>query len=103
VRDPLHAAAPEGAPASLDLIDRVRDRPAAEGFEPLLIDIKELARLLGISRATAERMKAAGRLPSPIILSAGCHRWRLEEIRDFVKAGCPPRREFEARQQARRG
>jgi predicted DNA-binding transcriptional regulator AlpA len=73
-----------------------------DGPVPLLIGARDLARLLGISKATLERMKAAGRLPSPVVLSAGCHRWRLDEVRAWVAAGCPSRAEFDARRDKRR-
>jgi predicted DNA-binding transcriptional regulator AlpA len=75
--------------------------PPAAAPEPLLIGLRELARLLGVSKATAERMKAAGRLPRPLELSSGCHRWRLSEVRQWVEAGAPPRREWEARTRGR--
>lgn len=64
---------------------------------PLLIDARRFAELLGVSMATLNRMKAAGKLPKPIVLSAGCHRWRLSELRDWIDAGCPSVREWEVR------
>ncbi len=67
---------------------------------PLLIDGKELARLLGVSPGTIERMKAAGELPAHVVLSGNCHRWNREEIRRWVEAGCPPQKEWRARQGA---
>jgi predicted DNA-binding transcriptional regulator AlpA len=55
---------------------------------PMLIDARRFAELLGVSMATFNRMKAAGKLPRPIVLSAGCHRWRLAEVRDWIEASC---------------
>ena len=44
-------------------------------------------------------MASAGRCPAPLRL-AGCVRWRREELRDWIAAGCPPRREWEGRRAA---
>ncbi len=62
---------------------------APAGTDPLLIDISQLARLLGVSKPTVERLKAAGKLPRHVIVSAGCHRWRRAEVEAWVRAGCP--------------
>jgi len=64
--------------------------------EPLLGGAAAAARLCGVSEATWYRMAAAGRTPAPIRLSRGCVRWRLNELRDWIAAGCPNRREWEA-------
>jgi predicted DNA-binding transcriptional regulator AlpA len=97
-----HPAGPDLAAALLPALEqvlaRLADRPRAE---PLLVSARELAALLGVSAATLERMKAANKLPRAVELSGGCHRWRLAEVREWVLAGCPGRREWEARQQAR--
>jgi predicted DNA-binding transcriptional regulator AlpA len=45
-------------------------------------------------------MVSAGRCPAPLRLSRGCVRWRAGELAEWVAAGCPPRREFEARRAA---
>lgn len=66
----------------------------------LLIDARTFAQLLAVSLATFNRMKAAGKLPKPIELSRGCHRWRLAEVRDWIDAGCPPIKEWQARRKA---
>jgi predicted DNA-binding transcriptional regulator AlpA len=62
----------------------------------LLIDARSFAALMAVSLATFHRMKVAGKLPRPIELSAGCHRWRLAEVRDWIDAGCPCRKEWDA-------
>jgi predicted DNA-binding transcriptional regulator AlpA len=69
--------------------------------EPLLINGRRFAALLGISRATFDRMKAAGRLPRHVPLSRGCHRWQLSEVREWISAGCPGQAAWEARRAAR--
>jgi len=54
-----------------------------------------VADALGISTRQIWKMLAAGRLPEPIRLGR-CVRWRLDEIRAWVAAGCPVRAEWEA-------
>lgn len=65
--------------------------------EPLLVAAPEAARLVDVGVATWHRMVAAGRTPSPVRLSRGCVRWRLTELREWVAAGCPGRKEWDAR------
>ena len=70
--------------------------PEPAGPAPLLIDIHALAALLGRSVASLERDQAAGRVPAPVRLG-GSKKWRRAEIEAWVAAGCPPRREWDAR------
>lgn len=58
--------------------------------QPLLIDIQALAGLLGRSVASLERDQAASRLPAPVRIG-GSKKWRAEDIRAWVAAGCPAR------------
>lgn len=98
----------EGAPESrihtsidnaLPLIAVPSARPGVRpGVDPMLIDGRHFAQLLAVSMATLNRRKAAGKLPRPIELSRGCHRWRLAEVRAWIEAGCPPLKEWAARQ-----
>ena len=62
-------------------------RPEEVG-EPCLIAAADLARLLNVSTRTLWRLRSAGQVPQPIRLG-GVVRWRLEEIRKWVAAGCP--------------
>lgn len=62
-----------------------------------LIDASAFARLLSVSLATFNRMKAAGRLPRHITLSSGCHRWNRAIAVAWIKDGCPPVKEWEIR------
>ena len=71
--------------------------------DSMLIDARRFAALLDVSRATFDRMKAIGKLPRHIELSRGCHRWRVSEVRDWIDAGCPPIKEWEARRRAEKG
>jgi predicted DNA-binding transcriptional regulator AlpA len=67
--------------------------------DTLLVPAPEAAAVCGVSTATWHRLRAAGKTPSPVRLG-GSVRWRLAELRGWVEAGCPPRREWEVRQRA---
>jgi len=62
---------------------------------PLLLSVRELGKLLSISTATLWRWEAAGRIPRPVKIG-GTTRWRADEIRQWIEAGCPGRREWNA-------
>ncbi len=57
----------------------------------LLIDVQEVARRLAMSEESVLRLTAAGTLPQPIIIGNEAARWRTEDIRAWVNAGCPDR------------
>ena len=59
------------------------DMPATR-ISPLLIDARELSRLLSVSPATVHRMHSSGRVPKPIALSAGCIRWHRPTIERWL-------------------
>jgi predicted DNA-binding transcriptional regulator AlpA len=76
--------------------------PATPAVEPLLLPAPAAAVLCGVSEATWYRIMSANRCPAPVRLSRGCVRWRAEELRRWVEAGCPDRRTWEAMEGARR-
>ena len=55
--------------------------------ESLLIDARQLAKLLSVSVATVWRMRSSGRLPEALMLSAGCVRWRRSELLQWIRNG----------------
>jgi predicted DNA-binding transcriptional regulator AlpA len=63
---------------------------------PLLIDIKEVGKLLGRSVASIQRDDERGRIPRPVRIG-GSKLWRLSELRKWVRAGCPVRYVWEGR------
>lgn len=73
--------------------------PAEPVAPPLLVRRRAAARLCGLSVSAWDRLHAAGRVPAPIRLS-GALCWRVAELAEWVDAGCPPRAEWEARQNA---
>jgi len=62
---------------------------------PLALRPREAAKALGISLRHLHTLNASGRLPRPIRLGRSV-RWRADELRDWVDAGCPPRDKWEA-------
>jgi len=58
--------------------------------EPLLLDAKALAHLLGVARCTVWSWLSSGRIPSPVRIG-GTVRWRRDEIEAWIIAGAPPR------------
>lgn len=68
----------------------------AIGADPnsLLIDVKDLGFLIGVSTATCWRMRSAAKLPPEVKLSPGCVRWRRSDVERWVSLGCPTRQQF---------
>jgi len=63
--------------------------------QPLLIDAKAVARLLGRCERSIWRDDLAGRIPRPVVIG-GSKRWSLKELRRWVAAGCLPRAAWES-------
>ncbi len=53
-----------------------------------LIDVREVARLLGCSARHARRMADRGAMPLPLRLSR-LVRWRRRDIERWIEQGCP--------------
>jgi len=66
----------------------------------LLISATELADLLGVNKSTVWSWHSSGRIPLPVRLG-GTTRWRTEEIRQWIDAGCPARARWERLQERR--
>jgi predicted DNA-binding transcriptional regulator AlpA len=64
--------------------------------EPLLVPAPEAGRLAGVSEATWYRLVAAKKVPAPVRLGGRVF-WRVVEPKEWVEAGCPDRRTWEAR------
>ncbi len=71
------------------------DRIVNEVGRPLLIDARGVAAMLGRCERSLRRDDEAGRIPRPVLLGRS-RRWRLEELRAWVQAGCPDRAAWEA-------
>jgi excisionase family DNA binding protein len=50
-----------------------------------LLDTRELAKLLGVSRRTIVNLRARGRLPAPVMLTPRLPRWPLEAVERWIR------------------
>lgn len=62
---------------------------------PLLVNISQVAKLLGVAVRTARRMDVSGKLPVPV-RPGKSKRWRLAELHQWVDKGCPGRTRWES-------
>ncbi len=62
--------------------------------DKLLIDVSEFCRLTSISRSLYFEKKAAGRIGPAEVRIGRKILLRTDEVRDWVNAGCPPRRSW---------
>ncbi len=60
----------------------------------LLIDTREVARLLNVCDRTVFGMNKDGRMPKSVKIGNAV-RWNREELQAWVNAGCPPRDNWE--------
>jgi predicted DNA-binding transcriptional regulator AlpA len=60
-----------------------------------LLRAERASRLCDVSLATWWRWDAAGKVPAGIKISGGAKRWRRRELLAWIRAGCPPRRQWE--------
>ena len=72
------------------------DQAADTRLGPLLLTARRAAALCGKSLRTWRSWDSAGQIPRPVRLGRSVL-WRLDELRDWVAAGCPRRAEWEAR------
>ena len=70
--------------------------------DALLTSARVAGSMCGRSEASWWRDRAADRIPAPVKLG-GRTLWRVEEIRRWVEAGCPPRRTWDALQGSKKG
>jgi predicted DNA-binding transcriptional regulator AlpA len=61
----------------------------------LLINVEEVARRLDMSSRSVWRLNSAAKMPKPLAVG-GSRKWRADEIRRWVEAGCPTRPAWEA-------
>jgi excisionase family DNA binding protein len=62
-------------------------RPAALQGERLTYRLDEVAKLLGVSRRTIERERAAGRFPKPDLWIGRTPLWRRETLVQWIAEG----------------
>lgn len=69
----------------MDLKERVR---AFLDKQPVMLSVKDVARILGCSTRHVYRMSDSGKMPAPIKLGA-LVKWRAEDVATWMDAGCP--------------
>jgi prophage regulatory protein len=57
--------------------------------EPLLATASQVAELMQISTRTLWRLLSGGKVPEPLRIG-GAVRWRLDVVKAWIEAGCPP-------------
>ena len=67
-------------------LDQDGDSPPTT--ESRLVDVEEVAAMLGVSSRMVRRLRDMGRMPCPISLGS-LVRWRREEIEEWIHEGCP--------------
>ena len=70
--------------------------------EPVkLVGADELARMLSVSSRHIWRLRAACKIPRPVSIGS-CVRWIEDDIKTWIRWGCPSHKQFEARKAAQR-
>lgn len=59
-----------------------------------LIDRKGMAEFLGVTPTKIGNLHLTGRLPHPVRFRFGPPRYCVPELRDWLRMGCPPTREW---------
>lgn len=68
----------------------------ASRLDQLLVDALGAAHIAHLSRSKWFQLLSAGKVPAPIrTFGARCPRWSVEELRDWIRAGCPDRLAWE--------
>jgi len=64
--------------------------------QPLLVSIKVVAKILGLSEQSVRRHDKQGKIPSSLIIG-GSRKWAIGDLRRWIRVGCPPREDWVAR------
>jgi excisionase family DNA binding protein len=56
--------------------------------EPVLLTVKEVAEMLGLSERTVYRLADVAKMPRPVKIGAAV-RWRKKELDTWIEDGCP--------------
>lgn len=71
----------------MSISTRCVDPKPTEAFDRLTYRLDEVARRLGISRRTIERLRSAGRFPKPDLTIGKMPLWRPETIHAWIERG----------------
>jgi len=64
-------------------------------FQPIVVRAPEAALLLNVSLRTVQKMHSTGAMPRALRLGRCCV-WSVEELRAWIRAGCPSRSRWES-------
>lgn len=93
-RPPLEREAPECSSAGERVADAQSVAPHAPRIHPLLVDAVAAAEAHDVCERTWRSLDAQGLVPEPVRL--GRRRlWSVEDLRAWVRLGCPNRERFE--------
>jgi excisionase family DNA binding protein len=67
---------------------RAAGSAADPGVAPLLLSVREVAKVTGLGERTIWRLSASEGMPAPVRVG-GRRLWRFREIQQWVDAGCP--------------
>ncbi len=62
--------------------------------EPGLLTAEQAWEFCALSKSAWYKARASGKIPAPVKIG-GALRWRLEELRLWIAAGCPPAAKWE--------
>ena len=65
--------------------------------EALLLDVKSIAKMLGVSWRTVYRLSDAGKMPRPLKVGSHLVRWNRAAVEAWIIEGCPSCRKGAAR------
>lgn len=63
--------------------------------QPKLLSAKQLGEMLTLSKRQIHRLNSCGKIPAHIKIGAAV-RWHAEEIAEWLKAGAPDRKTWDA-------
>ena len=75
--------------------EQCRVAPPPSAVEPMVLNAEDAGRMCGRSEASWWRDHAAGRIPAPVRIGRSTL-WRVQELRDWLAAGCPTRTIWQA-------
>lgn len=61
---------------------------SSEPADQILATASDIARMMRISTRSLWRLRSGGQMPEPLRIG-GAIRWRLDEIKQWIAAGCP--------------
>jgi predicted DNA-binding transcriptional regulator AlpA len=81
--------------------------PVATGVDaptvtPAAVAAAGAGRFCGVSRSQWWKLHSTGKVPLPVYLGSKAPRWRVDELRAWLAAGCPNRQEWQRMRGAQR-